>query len=227
MHRQLTAKEIIGWDVKNWSEALKYWEKLVSTNNKLECLEIGANKGGISLWLASKGHHVVCNDLHPVSEETLKYHSEFSLKGKIEYQSFDAAQIPFENYFDIIILKSVMGGIGRAGRNDRIEASIQAIYKALKPGGMFLFAENLQGSRLHKFFRKKFVSWSQDWNYIQKKQLEKYLECFKETEIRTTGFAGAFGFNEVSRNLLGNLDSIFFNKLPESYHYIIYGHAKK
>lgn len=227
MPKNLSTKDIIGWDVKNWSRALLFWEKFVTTDKKLTCLEIGANKGGITLWLASKGHHVICNDIHPVTEEIRKNHNSFDFPGKIEYNSFDAAQIPYENHFDVIVLKSVLGGIGRAGRNDRIEACIHEIHKALKPGGIFLFAENLQGSSLHKFFRKKFISWSHNWNYIQRAQLEKYLECFKKTEIHTSGFAGAFGFNETSRNILGNIDSVLLNKLPSSFHYIIYGYAIK
>jgi SAM-dependent methyltransferase len=53
----------------------------------------------------------------------------------IVYQNIDAANIPFKNCFDIIVFKSILGGIGR---NDNIEIQqkvFDEIYESLKPGG--------------------------------------------------------------------------------------------
>lgn len=227
MTQSLTEKDILGWDVYNWSGALKYWETVLNSNKTLECMELGANKGGLSLWLASKGHNVLCNDIRPVSEEVMQYHKQFNYKGKISYESFDAVDIPYENKMDIIILKSVLGGVGRDGKSERIEDAIHKIHKALKPGGLFLFAENLKATKFHSFFRRNFVHWAKDWNYMKKTDFEKYMSVFSKTEIRTTGFLGAFGFNEGSKTFLGKVDSIGFNSLPGNMHYIIYGHAIK
>lgn len=227
MQRELSNKDILGWDVKNWSNALLHWEKVIPKDKKLMCLEIGANKGGLSLWLAAKGHSVVCNDIKPTPDEIKKHHSSLKLKGEIEYQCFDAVEIPYENHFDVIILKSVLGGVGREGKDERIEKSINEIYKALKPGGIFLFAENLRASKFHSFFRKNFVRWAKDWNYMHYSQIKNYLNKFTDTELHTAGFMGAFGFNEASRNVFGHFDSVVFNNLPKGYHYIVYGHAKK
>lgn len=227
MPHELSNKEILGWDVKNWSNALLHWEKVIPKDHKLTCLEIGANKGGLSLWLASKGHEVICNDINPTSEEVKNHHESLGLKGKIQYECFDAVDIPYENHFDVIVLKSVLGGVGREGRNERIEKSIQEIYKVLKPGGIFLFSENLKASKFHSLFRKNFVKWAKDWNYMHYSQMKSYLEKFKDVELHTAGFMGAFGFNETSRKLFGHIDSAIFNNLPRGYHYIIYGHAKK
>lgn len=223
----LSEKDILGWDVYNWSGALKYWETLLNSDQPLECMELGANKGGLSLWLASKGHNVLCNDIRPVSEEVIKYHKEFNYKGRISYESFDAVDIPYQNKFDVIILKSVLGGVGRDGKDERIEQAIAQIHKALKPRGLFLFAENLKATKFHSFFRRNFVHWAKDWNYMKKKDFEKYLNIFSKTEIKTSGFLGAFGFNEGSKGFLGKMDSIGFNKLNGNCHYIIYGHAIK
>lgn len=227
MPHELSNKEILGWDVKNWSNALLHWEKIIPKNQKLICLEIGANKGGLSLWLASKGHQVICNDIKPTSEEIKQHHESLHLSGKIQYECFDAVDIPYENHFDVIILKSVLGGVGREGSDERIEKSIREIYKALKPGGIFLFAENLKASKFHSLFRKNFVKWAKDWNYMHYSQMKNYLEKFKDVELHTAGFMGAFGFNETSRKIFGHIDSAIFNNLPKGYHYIIYGHAKK
>ncbi len=227
MAESLNEKNILAWDVYNWSGALKYWESILKPSQPLECLELGANKGGLSLWLASKGHHVICNDIRPVSDEVIQYHKQFNYSGKIDYESFDAVSIPYQNKFDIIILKSVLGGVGRDGKNERIELAIQEIYKALKPGGLFLFAENLKATKFHSFFRKNFVHWAKDWNYMEKTQFEKYMKPFSELNIKTAGFLGAFGFNETSKTILGKIDTGLFNGLPGGCHYIIYGYAKK
>lgn len=227
MALNLTKKNILAWDVYNWSGALKYWESILKPSQPLECLELGANKGGLSLWLASKEHHVICNDIRPVNDEVVQYHKQFNYTGKITYESFDAVNIPYENKFDVIILKSVLGGVGREGKDERIEMTIKEIHKALKPGGLFLFAENLKATKFHSFFRKNFVHWAKDWNYMKKTQFEKYMEIFSELSIKTTGFLGAFGFNERSKKFLGKIDSVVFNRLPASCHYIVYGYAKK
>lgn len=227
MTKALNEKDILGWDVYNWSAALKYWKSIINFEKPLECLELGANKGGLSLWLASKGHHVICNDIRPVSEEVINYHRQFNFSGKVDYESFDAVEIPYENKFDIIILKSVLGGVGRDGKDERIETAIKEIYKALKPGGLFLFAENLRATKFHSFFRKKFVHWAKDWNYMRKRDFENYLSIFPEVKIKTSGFLGAFGFNEGAKTFLGRIDKGGLNKLPGNWHYIVYGYAKK
>ena len=60
----LLLQDILGWDALNWSVCLRVWEPIISTSNgPLDCLEIGCGPGGLSLWLASKGHNVVCSDL--------------------------------------------------------------------------------------------------------------------------------------------------------------------
>lgn len=227
MTKELTEKDVLGWDVYNWSGALKYWEKILNSDQPLECMELGANKGGLSLWLASKGHNVLCNDIRPVSEEVIQHHKQFNCKGKISYESFDAVEIPYQNKFDVIMLKSVLGGVGRDEKDERIEQAINQIHKALKPGGRFLFAENLKATKFHSFFRRNFMHWAKDWNYLKKTDFEEYMNIFSKTEIRTTGFLGAFGFNEGSKTFLGRIDTYTFNKLNGNCHYIIYGSAIK
>lgn len=227
MAEPLNEKNILAWDVYNWSGALKYWEGFLKSKLKLECLELGANKGGLSLWLASKGHHVICNDIRPVSDEVIQYHKQFYYTGKIDYESFDAVSIPYQNKFDLMILKSVLGGVGRDGNNKRIEMAIKEIHKALKPEGLFFFAENLKATKFHSFFRNNFMHWAKDWNYMSSMDLERHLSIFSEQKIVTSGFLGAFGFNEFTKTSLGKIDTLCFNKLPPDNHYIVYGHEKK
>ena len=147
--------DIIQWDVRSWSEALKYWEQHVNWSTIHNGLELGGREGGLSLWLALKGIKTVCSDLHGVKEAASPLHQRYDVSSLITYKDIDATNIPYENHFDVIAFKSIIGGIGR---NDNIEMqkkTFSEIYKALKPGGKLLFAENLAASPLHQTLRKK------------------------------------------------------------------------
>lgn len=80
------------------------------------------------------------------------------MENLITYQDIDATQIPYENEFDIIVFKSIIGGIGRNDNKEIQQLVFNQIYKALKPGGQLLFAENLSASPLHRFFSKWLLS---------------------------------------------------------------------
>lgn len=60
-----TMKDIIEWDIPNWSRAIKKWNKssgIASVKGK-RVLELGGRSGGLSLYFALKGAEVVCTDL--------------------------------------------------------------------------------------------------------------------------------------------------------------------
>lgn len=221
-------KDILQWDVKSWSKPLLYWDKKINWNNVHNCLELGGNAGGLSLWLALKGKNTVCSDLEDVKKNAETLHKHYNVNPLIQYQDIDATNIPYDNYFDIIVFKSIIGGIGR---NDNIEIQqtvFDEIYKALKPGGKLLFAENLVGSQLHKQLRKRFVNWGNSWRYISKKEMNQFLHRFSSYELKTTGILGAFGRSENQRKFLASIDDIFLNKIcPDNWKYIVYGIAKK
>ena len=172
--------DIVGWDIVNWSKALHYWEnKTKLSESKLKCLELGSNQGGLSLWLASKGHQVICSDLENPKSSAEKLHQKFSDLA-IKYEAIDATEIPYENKFDVIVFKSILGGISREEQDEKKKIVINQIYKALKPGGILLFAENLEASSLHVFFRKRFVKWGAYWNYLKLEEVKPLLSEFSD-----------------------------------------------
>ena len=221
-------RDCIEWDVVNWSKALQFWDTSATVKKGgLTCLELGSRGGGLSLWLASQGNTVVCSDyLNPQKEAEL-LHNKYSIQGKISYQAIDATSIPYENHFDIIVFKSILGGIGRNNKSHLIQETISQILKALKPGGKLLFAENLRGSKLHQFIRKKLVAWSY-WNYLEMNEAEQMFKQFSSFEFQTAGFLGLFGRSEFQRNVLGNVDTLLFEKImPDNMKYILFGVAIK
>ena len=229
MNKDVLEKDILQWDVKNWSKALHYWDKKVDWSSVETCLELGSREGGLSLWMALKGKQVISSDFEKSEENAGKLHQKYPIGNNIRYQDINALDIPYENYFDIIVFKSVVGGIARnhADGKQIQQAIFNQIYKALKPGGKLLFAENALGSPLHRFFRKRFNKWM-SWRYITLLECREFLQAYSSMDLKTTGVLGGFGRNERQKQALGAIDRAFLNKLsPKNWQYILYGMAEK
>jgi SAM-dependent methyltransferase len=219
-------RKYVEWDVRNWAIALDFW--MANSAKRLsECkvLEIGTNYGGLSLWLASRGAKVVSSDFQGVRKEAMEFHQSSDLAHAIDHQSINVLDIPYAEEFDIVVFKSVIGVLGE---KELQQKAISEIHKALKKGGELFFAENLVGSPLHMFFRRKAVRWGTTWRYVTIEEMNEFLAPFSEKKLRTIGFAGAFGRTEAQRNLLALGDKFVFERIvPESWKYIVAGVARK
>ena len=221
-------KDIFEWDVLNWSKAIDFWLEEVDVNtNHLNCLELGGRGGGLSLWLAINNNTVICSDLESPKDLATKLHAKYNCTDKIEYQSINATNIPFENQFDIVVFKSILGGISGNGNDELKKATVDEIYKCLKPNGKLLFAENLEASILHKGFRKAFVKWGNRWNYLKYKEIKNVFSSFENVKYKTVGFWGTFGRTEKQRHFLSKLDNFFERFIPIKKRYIVFGIAEK
>ncbi|MEP7167970.1 MAG: methyltransferase domain-containing protein [Bacteroidota bacterium] len=227
MTKELT-KDIVQWDIKSWSNALTFWDKNIEWN-KIKCgLELGGRQGGLSLWLSLKGIVTICSDLENVKKTAQPLHNRYNTSSLIKYQDIDATDIPYENFFDVIVFKSIIGGIGRNGNYEIQKKVFAEIYKALKPGGKLLFAENLLASSFHQWLRKKFVNWGNSWRYVSIKEMKEFLKEFSSCDLKVTGVVGVLGRNESERNFLASIDEIILDKVcPDNWKYIIYGIAEK
>lgn len=220
-------KDIIEWDIVNWSKAIPFWEKHGNLNGKkLKCLELGGRKGGLSLWLALKGHEVICSDYELPKDTAKPLHEKYKLNS-IEYKSINATDIPYKNEFDVIVFKSILGSVAKMGQNELKAKAIDQIYEALIPGGKLIFAENLEASLFHQFFRNNFTKWGKNWNYLKYSEIEPLMGNFKQVNFSFVGFWGAFGRNEKQRKFLGKIDNWFEKLIPNKKHYIVIGVAEK
>jgi SAM-dependent methyltransferase len=219
-------RDIVTWDVRTWSTAVLFWERALPKGRKLRCLEIGAGPGGPSLWLALQGHDVLCTNWQATEVQASPLHERYGVSGRIRYLDVDATRIPFENEFDLVVFKSVIGGVGSKAAQDR---AMRGILRALKPGGTLLFAENLRGTVFHRLARA-IAYWMRgtSWRYVTVKELGPHLAEYASHDIRTTGFFAMFGLRERHRDALAVADERVFNRLvPARWRYVGYGTATK
>jgi len=226
MEKQLL-QDIIQWDVRNWAQSLFFWDNAIRWGEiHGPCLEIGSREGGLSLWLALKGMEVTCSDLTRAEARASELHKKYNVFSQMQYLDMDVTNIPFENHFDIIVFKSVLGALSYA---DRQQKAMNEIFKALKPGGRLLFAENLRATPVHVWLRKYVVrGYACSWRYLIIQEMRSYLKPFSDRRMHTTGFVSLFGRTETQRNLLALADQVIFERLvPKTWKYIVYGVATK
>ncbi len=221
-------QEIIQWDVKSWSKALDFWEKNVDWSKVETALEIGSKKGGLSLWLALKGVQTVCSDVKDTAETARPFHEQHGVGSLITYEDMIATDIPYENHFDVIVFKSVMGIVGINDQFDQQQLAFRQIHKALKKGGKLLFAENLSATYVHQQLRKRFLKWGEGWRYVTMNEMKTLLGPFSSYELKATGVLATFGRSEQQRSALAAMDNLILNNVcPKSWKYIAYGIAEK
>lgn len=221
--------DFIEWDVRNWSIALDFWAQETSQDfSRCSALEIGSRHGGLSLWLAHQGANVTCSDVGGPSRRATAKHAAAGVSSRVTYASVNANDIQYENHFDIVVFKSVLGAIGGHRGLEGQVAAVRQMYDALKPGGELLFAENLIAAPIHRYLRGHFVSWSRAWRYVSIKEMREFLAPFSYFTYRTAGFAGAFGRTPGQRDILGLIDRLFLTRMvPASWRYVIVGLARK
>lgn len=221
-----TVSEIFDWDVVTWSRALPLWEASVGPSlSGLRGLEVGACGGGLSLWMAAKGCSVVCSYHDESMDDAKALHRTHRVAERVTYEPIDATGMTYHERFDVIMLKSVLGGIAAWGRLDRAREAVRRIHLALKPGGVLLFAENAIGTPLHRLPR--WMKRGGSWRYIGVDEMRAMLAGFSEVRLETTGFLAGYGLSEGQRALLGRLDASFCHHLPASWHYLMYGVARR
>ncbi len=224
MNKEIIYKAV-SWDVVNWSKAVNFWEQHLPANFEgMRALELGGGDNcGLSLWLASKGADVVCSGYKGISEAAKNTHREYGYQKRISYEIIDALNIPYENEFDLICFKSMLGGIVREGRIGTAEKVMSQIHKALRSRGKLVFAENLYATELHAFLRSLFGAGKNKWRYFTVEEMNMLTESFTNQQFGTYGVSGLFGFNEKARNCLGVLDTLLLEKITGHKSRYIYG----
>ncbi|MBA4854115.1 class I SAM-dependent methyltransferase [Emticicia sp. BO119] len=222
-------KDIIQWDIEIWSKSLDFWGDEINISTPLKCLEIGSRQGGLSLWAAIYGNSVICSDLFlPSDSESVRnLHTKYDVTKNISYEAIDVLDIPYDNYFDIVLMKSVLPSLGDSKDMEIQRIALKSIFKSLKPGGKLLFAENLEATFLHRISRKWFVKWGKKVKYLKTNEVITLLNEFGELKFITKGFFSSFGRNETQRKFLGKIDTLLDKATPSQWKYLMIGILKK
>ncbi|MBV8067653.1 MAG: class I SAM-dependent methyltransferase [Candidatus Eremiobacteraeota bacterium] len=171
----LSNQDVLKWDVDNWSVALAYWQRYGKLEGApLECLEIGANQGGLSVWLASKGHRVVCSDLERTDASARPLVTRYGVLDRVTFEDINATAIPYENHFDVIVFKSVLGGVGHNRAIERQRAAIASMHRALKPGGE---------AQVVVPFCHPYHAYPADYSRFSREQLQALFSDFRDVKI--------------------------------------------
>ena len=218
-------KDVIQWEVRNWSRALPFWEDHIPSNRPLKALGIGEREGGLSLWFAMRSIDVVCSDLNDLPGTTKELHQRYDPPGTIGYARADVTSLPFDDAtFDLVFFKSVIGALGI---KDRQLAAMHEIHRVLRPGGRLFFAENLQGTRAHIWLRRRFVAWNTYWRYLHPVKDRDLFDRFDRSYFRAIGVAANLGRNEAQRDLLARADRVLERIIPHTWREIWIGVAIK
>jgi ubiquinone/menaquinone biosynthesis C-methylase UbiE len=214
------------WDTISWARSLKIWNSYLEINRNGNALEIGSRRGGLSLMLAKEyDMKVVCSDLHNPETTAYLLHQLYRTKHQISYSSVDCTQIPYRDHtFDVVIIKSVIGALGTFEKQQK---AYNEIFRVLNPGGVLLFAENLEASLFHMHLRKKFNRWSEYWRYPKLTEMDQLLHKFHITHIVTTGFFATCVRNSFLKTLISYFDLVIEPFIPKKNRYIVFGAAVK
>ncbi len=215
------------WEVRSWSRALPLWEGHLRalTNERPHALALGERDGGLSLMLAECGASVVCSDLHGPTQRAKDLHAAQGWRQHISYEAINALDIPKpDSSFDVVAFKSMIGALRT---KERQAQAIREMHRVLKPGGVLLFAENLHGTSLHGWLRKRFVAWDAYWRYLDVNNDRDLFASFARLDDATTGFLANLGRSEAQRNVLARFDGLVMPMVPVGMRTIWYGAAIK
>lgn len=215
------------WEVRTWSRALPLWQQAMRSipGSGGHALALGERDGGLGLMLAEHGFATVCSDLNGPTERARRLHATFGWDEVVAYEAIDATAIPKPDAcFDVVVFKSMLGALGDKEKQVR---AIRETHRVLKPGGVLLFAENLTGTAMHRWLRKRFVAWEHYWRYLHPVRDRDLFAPFATLDDRTTGLLANLGRTEGQRDLLARVDALLMPIVPRGCRTMWYGVATK
>ena len=154
--------------------------------------------------------------------------ARYNVSQRVWYRQIDATKIDCPaDEFDVVAFKSVLGAIGRNNDVQRVRQAVREMHRVLCPGGRVRLAENLQGSFLHTFRRRRFVQWGSAWRYVAYDELPGFFAGFEDLRLQCYGFWAALGRSEGQRTLLHAVDVVTRPLVPQRWRYVAFGCATK
>lgn len=223
-------KDTIQWDVRNWGQALVYWQPIIDSikdkkNKKVLCL--GERDGGLALWFALQGFQVTCTDIFGITDTAKELHQAYKVSDRIVYNEVDIFHIHYPSeHFDIVVCKSVIGGLkttysdSKTRTLDNQKLATTEINRILKKGAYFFGAENLKGSVFHQYYRKKVKGNKIGWRHLSRTEVEWLFSDYSLFKHRSFGFVGTFYRQDILNTFFFRVDQLASFVLPSNWCYI-------
>lgn len=228
-------RDVLEWDVLNWSRMLPVWERSLRNldPSRARILAVGERGGGVSLWFAQRGFQVICSDLGGPADSARRLHAAYGVSDRVRYESIDVFAISYgPAEFDIVVSKSVIGGLKLVYKDAATRTlanqtlALREIHRVLKPGGVWLGAENMQGSLFHRRLRSA-TKGNVGWRHIAPSDWAELLAPYSRTEIRYFGCIPTLfrkpGLNRLAHSVNRVIDPI----IPSHSKYIAFVTATK
>jgi hypothetical protein len=203
------SEECCGWNRKTWADAVEFAVAMLPGDLRGKMvLEIGASdRSTVAPIFAAQGAQAFCSYYKKppgfIENAHLSYiRSKYRLD---PIPTFETSITEIEGRFDVIIMKSVLGGICR---NDNYQEIRTIIHKLLKDnlveGGVILTIDNGSIGPFHRL-RRYLGTGGNSWSYLERDKLAASLSDFQIT-------MKGFGYlNVASASLQFGRDCEFLN----------------
>ena len=202
-------EDCCGWNKKTWADAMEFAiSALPDDLRNKKVLEIGASdKSTVAPIFAVMGASVFCSYYQKPPGFVENAHLKFILAkyGLREIPTLEIDITEIVGRYDVIVMKSVLGGIFRNGDYNGIHETIQKLLRDnISPGGFILSLDNGYISPFQRLRRYRGTG-GNSWSYLARSQLGKALAGF---DVTTKGFGY---LNVASASLQFGYDCEFLN----------------
>jgi hypothetical protein len=181
-----------GWNYKSWSHAFKV-SNFQLPNRLDRILEIGASRHSmVSLIFDGLASEIVISYYTGEQREGIEQYlasvrQKYHLKSKYVLEQADATTV--EGSFDIVIMKSVLGGLFRQKSSTISDATGfigSLVSRAVKPEGLLISIDN--GKSIFERALSRFGARKNQWRFFSKSELSGAI---RQTEF---GVISSFSF---------------------------------
>lgn len=187
-----------GWNYKSWSHAFKL-SNFQLPNRLDRILEIGASRHSmVALIFDGLASEIVISyytddQREGVEQYLTSVRQRYHLKSKYVLEKIDATSV--EGSFDIVIMKSVLGGLFRQDRSTISDANDfihSLISRTVKPEGLLISIDN--GKSILERMLSRFGARDYKWRFFKKSELRRAIEQAEFGVISSFSFETRLGY---------------------------------
>lgn len=199
------ARLAFGWNYKSWSHAFKV-ANFQLPNKVGRILEVGAGEfSAVSLIFDGLASEIIISYYSDEQREAVAQYlasvsKRYDLKSKYVLEQKDATTV--EGSFDIVIMKSVLGGVFREDRSSLADVKdfiVDLTNRAVDSGGVLISIDN--GKSVFERFLSRLGARRNQWRFFRKSDLDF---------ATTTLYFGVFSFFSLETRL-GILGAVLDN----------------